>query len=73
LKLGHPPHVTLLEGLWATHFREVDAQETGVPQKHLHVFGDQRAQHLLEDEELVYFRLARKERLPVSKLPHDAA
>jgi hypothetical protein len=33
----------------------VDAQEARVPEKHLHVLWDQRAQHLLKDEKLVYF------------------
>ena len=50
-----------------------EAVEAGVAVEELHVLGGQRAQDLLDGEQLVDLALPREQRLAVAQLPQDAA
>ena len=64
--------VALFERLGARHVRELEPEEAGIPQKHLGLVGGQGPHHLLNHIKLIDFAFARKQRLPVSELAHDA-
>jgi hypothetical protein len=58
--LRHLAHIPLLKSLWLADLWKLQPDKARVLPEHLCLFIRQRPQHLLDDEELVDFRLTRK-------------